>query len=173
VYGEGNQLLADGLEKMSYIRLDISIHEVGADAAGTLADIHAICFRHSWSAESFKSFLENKVHRAVVASVSGPVNEPVGFVLIRSIAGEAEILSIAVAPQHRETGIASGLLYKISALMKEEKVKKIFLEVGQQNGAALRLYERAGFKPVGGRKAYYRSASDEPPGDAIIMEKIL
>ena len=162
---------------MSYIRLDISIREVGQEAASTLADIHAICFRHSWSADSFKSFLKNKVHRAVVASVNGPVsrtvNEPVGFVLIRSIAGEAEILSIAVAPEHRETGIASGLLYKICELMKEEKVKKIFLEVGQQNAAALRLYERAGFKPVGNRKAYYRSAGDERPGDAIIMEKIL
>jgi len=158
---------------MNYIRLDISITEVGADAAGTLADIHAVCFRHSWSEASFKSFLENKYHRAIVANIDGSTDVPVGFVLIRSVAGEAEILSVAVAPEHREAGIATGLLYKFCALLKAEKVKKIFLEVGQRNIAALRLYEKTGFKPVGDRKAYYKSSTGQPAGDAVIMEKTL
>jgi len=158
---------------MKFIRLDISIDEVDAGAAHKLADLHAQCFPHPWSAASFKSFLENPVHRAMVANIAPRGREPAGFILIRSIAGEAEILSIAVAPDHRESGVATGLLYKICDLLREERVKKIFLEVGQQNVAALRLYQKTGFKQVGDRKAYYRSGTSAPPGDAIIMEKKL
>ena len=161
------------MSAMSFIRIDITIIEVDNRASKELADMHARCFTHAWSQASFKAFLEKPNHRAMVAGAAVAGHDPVGFVLIRSVADKAEILSISVVPEHRNAGVASGLLYQICELLKREGVKKIFLEVGRQNRPALRLYEKLDFRSVGNRKAYYRTAAEEPPRDALIMEKIL
>ena len=93
----------------------------------------------------------------MVAEINGQhknvAGEYAGFVLIRSVAGEAEILSIAVDPDHQKTGIASSLLYQISELLHNERVKKIFLEVGQQNKIALALYKKNRFYPCWRQKS--------------------
>ena len=162
---------------MSFIRLDVAIKEVDRNAAKQLARLHALCFPYPWSEQSFETFLENKFHRTMVAEIKGrdenTSGEYAGFVLIRSVAGEAEILSIAVAPEHQKTGIASSLLYQISELLRNERVKKIFLEVGQHNRVAQALYNKMGFTHVGDKKAYYKSGPGQPASDALIMEKIL
>lgn len=158
---------------MSFIRLDILIEEAGLERVPDLAHIHGQCFAHGWSEDVFRNFLNNKIHRILVASTATRPNEPVGFTLIRTVSSEAEILSVAVMEQHREEGIASGLIYRVCEALKSEGVKKLFLEVGRRNRAALALYEKLDFEPVGGRKAYYPGAGGESADDAIIMSRAL
>lgn len=156
---------------MSYVRLDIDVKEVDAGASDTLADIHGRCFSYPWNAETFQTFLKNSVHRAYIAHTPDAGDVPVGFVLVRTIARESEILSIAVNSEQRGRGVASGLLYRICETLKSERVGKIFLEVGRENNAAIALYQKLGFAPVGDRKAYYQNRGGEDRMNAIIMAK--
>ena len=92
---------------------------------------------------------------------------PRGFVLVRAVADEAEILTLAVAPTHRQRGIAAALLREAITVLRPGGTKTLFLEVAADNTAALALYAGAGFSPSGRRVGYY--ARDEGNVDALMM----
>jgi len=77
------------------------------------------------------------------------------FVLSRLTAGEAEILSVAIAPNWRGRGFARPLLARHLGRLAGLGARTVFLEVGEDNAPACRLYRRAGFYDVGRRQAYY------------------
>lgn len=86
-----------------------------------------------------------------------------GFLISRSLAGEREILNIAVSPSFRRRGIAAVLLdHEL-----RRPAEAWFLEVRPSNTAACRLYRKAGFVEAGTRPGYY----DSPPEPAIVMRK--
>lgn len=78
-----------------------------------------------------------------------------GFALSKSIAGEIELLLIAVRPEHRRTGLGGALLDSLIAGAEADGAESIFLEM-RENNPALALYRQRGFIPVGRRKSYYR-----------------
>jgi ribosomal-protein-alanine N-acetyltransferase len=84
------------------------------------------------------------------------------FLLASVVPPEAEITHIGVHPRARRQGQARRLLDALKA-----DASKIFLEVSENNTAAIRLYESAGFKAVSRRKLYYET----PTGyeDALLM----
>ena len=79
----------------------------------------------------------------------------VGFILSRLVAGEAEILSVAVAPRRRGSGLARRLLDLHLRRLAGLGARTVFLEVDEDNVPARRLYRRAGFREVGRREGYY------------------
>lgn len=83
---------------------------------------------------------------------------PVGFVISRMAAGEAEILSIVVAPVRRGDGLGRGLLGAHLSHLAGRGVSQVFLEVEEGNQPAERLYRHFGFREVGRRKGYYIKA---------------
>ena len=72
---------------------------------------------------------------------------------------EAEILSIAVAPARRGRGLARRLLELHLRRLAGLGAGAVFLEVGERNVPACRLYKRAGFRQVGRRQGYYEGGS--------------
>jgi ribosomal-protein-alanine N-acetyltransferase len=84
--------------------------------------------------------------------------EPAGFALLRTIAGEAELLLIAVRNRYRRQGIARALLDQALAEARADGVESFHLEVRACN-PAIALYRGAGFFQVGTRRAYYRGRS--------------
>jgi len=94
--------------------------------------------------------------------------EPNGFIMARKMADEAEIITIAVNRQSRRRHIADKMLQELTSRLQNEKIGKIFLEVGENNFAARKLYDKAGFSPCGVRKAYY-TGNDGQKEDAITM----
>jgi tRNA threonylcarbamoyl adenosine modification protein YeaZ/ribosomal-protein-alanine acetyltransferase len=147
-----------------------AIRRAEAHEAMVLAALHAECFERPWTAEEFARLMALPEARALLA-LEG--EEPAGFVLANAAAGEAEILTIATRPQNRRKGHAHKLLEKLSAELKcEQDIRSLFIEVAAGNNAAVALYEKTGFKPVGLRKSYYRSA-DGNTDDAHIMRKEL
>ena len=96
---------------------------------------------------------------------------PVGYIMCRSILGESEILSIAVAPTMQKQGIAQVLLDNYAQSFTRAGGKSLFLEVAVDNQPAQDLYLKNGFQITGRRPNYY----DRPDGvfDAILMKKTL
>jgi ribosomal-protein-alanine N-acetyltransferase len=133
-----------------------------------IMEVHTIakkCFTTPWHVRSFEYELGNKDAILYVAVLD---NEIAGYACLRSILDKTHILDIAVTPGLRLTGIGSMLLR--GALQELRRLKKgadlITLEVRESNIAAIRLYEKFGFKEIGRRKDYYK----KPREDAIIME---
>jgi len=93
-----------------------------------------------------------------------------GFVLGRTVAGEAEILSIGVLPAYRRNGVAARLLREAALRAHELGAATLFLEVDENNRAARQLYEGHGLKTAGLRKNYY---AGEGGGDALLLRASL
>lgn len=90
-----------------------------------------------------------------------------GFSLTRTVAGESELLLIAVAPDHHRCGIGRKLLDRFFDEAREQGVRKVHLEVRDGN-PAIAMYHAAGFSPVGRRRNYY-FGSDGRRFDAITL----
>lgn len=96
---------------------------------------------------------------------------PEGLILVRAVAGEAEVLTFCVAAAARRSGLGRALLRRACADAMAIGAGEMFLEVAEANMAARRLYEAEGFAVVGRRKAYYHQ--DAGSADALVMRKAL
>lgn len=95
-------------------------------------------------------------------------NKVLAYICVDFVFDEAEIHMIAVKTQLQNRGIGSLLLKEILNSLKRKNVKKVFLEVNENNKIAICFYKKFGFKEVFKRKKYYKNNDD-----AIIMELIL
>jgi len=133
---------------------------VTAATAARLADLHAAAFPAPWDAAAFAALLDQSGVLAIEA--------PGGFILIRTVADEAEILTLAVDPVARRRGLGARLVRDGAAAAAAGGAVRLFLEVADDNPAALALYARAGFLEAGRRPGYY-ARPDCPPRDALIL----
>jgi len=140
-----------------------------ADAA-ILADVHASAFETPWSAADIAAVLEGPGAFGLVARGEG--GEAAGFILCRAVAGEAEILTLAVRPDHRRHGLARALTETAAGIAASAACEAMFLEVAADNPGAIALYEQTGFASVGRRAGYYGRASGSSI-DAIVMRRAL
>lgn len=76
------------------------------------------------------------------------------------VAGEAELLRIAVHPEARRQGLARQLLQASEAYLRERGITDLYLEVRTSNAPARALYEALGWRVQRARKAYYRDGED-------------
>ncbi len=131
-----------------------------------LAALHARCFvtPRPWSADEFASMLTSN---GVFLRSSDA-----GFALGREIAGEVELLTLAVDPDHQRQGNGRALLTAFEAEATKRGATEAFLEVASNNTAAYVLYRAAGYTESGHRPAYYRPPTG-PRIAAIIMRKPL
>ena len=127
-----------------------------------LAAIHAEAFEAPWDEASLKSLLSSP-------GVFG-VAEADGFILIRVVADEAEILTVAVRPSARRQGLANRLLEQGLVQALALGTQTVFLEVAQSNVAAQGLYHQAGFEKSGLRRGYY-AKSDGTHEDALVLSR--
>ena len=85
------------------------LRPVGLEACFTLADLHDRAFDRPWSAEEFETLLRGPGAFAVLGEAGEPEHAK-GFILCRAVAGEAEILTVAVDPAARRRGWGSALV---------------------------------------------------------------
>ena len=128
-----------------------------------LAQIHAAAFtrERGWTAAEFADLLAGTYVNLFTAEG--------GFALTRTLAGESELLTLAVHPDHQRRGIARGLLSDWIAAIQPQ-VETAFLEVAADNHGALALYQSAEFSRSGLRKAYY-ARDGAPAVDAVLMSR--
>jgi ribosomal-protein-alanine N-acetyltransferase len=158
-------------------RPEPALSEASARDAAAFAALHAAAFRRGWSEDELERLLLDRsvvAHRAMVGTLVGTLagRTLAGFILSRLAAGEAEILSVAVAPARRGRGLARKLLDLHLRRLAGLGVTAVFLEVDEDNAPARRLYERARFRGVGRRPAYY-ARHDAPPANALVLRRDL
>jgi [ribosomal protein S18]-alanine N-acetyltransferase len=141
------------------------------DRAQACARLHAEGFAHPWSVEEMADLIASSstVGAAALDPVSGRLH---GFVLSRLVLDEAEILTIAVDSAQQGRGVGRALLSENLRQAANAGAGAMFLEVAEDNAAALALYERFGFVQVGKRSGYYRRG-DGSRATAIVMRKSL
>jgi ribosomal-protein-alanine N-acetyltransferase len=134
--------------------------EVPADA---LAKLHASSFVDGWSPEEISRLLA----LPVTIGLAAHTHEPAGLMLGWVVRDEAEILTMAVGPDHRRRGVGRALLDAALEVASARGAAAIFLEVREDNEAARALYAQAGFTEAGRRQGYYSGV------DALVLRRNL
>lgn len=128
------------------------------------AEIEKDSLSTAWSEKQIEETLGNENALYLVAKEDGNI---VGIASAYNILGDAEILNIAVKEEYRGRKIGKLLLNSLIGELKSRNASRITLEVAEDNGRAIALYEKNGFEPVYRRKNFYRGK------DAIVMEMVL
>jgi ribosomal-protein-alanine N-acetyltransferase len=141
---------------------------------GEIATLHGERFPAPWGEDEFASlFSQDTVFGFVARQTNAWSGRPLaGFVLAREVAGEAEILTVAVAEKAGRAGLGWRLM---RAAMSEAHLRgatEMFLEVDSTNTPAIGLYAKLGFTKVGERAAYY-AAKDGTRSTALVMRRDL
>lgn len=137
--------------------------------AHAIAALHGASFHRGWSEDEIERLLLDRsilTHRATIR------RKLAGFVMSRIVAGEAEILSVAVKAAQQGKGLARSLLRLHLGRLAGQGVTTVFLEVDEHNQPALRLYHKAGFYEVGRRTGYYPDGPSGP-SNALTLRRDL
>lgn len=128
-----------------------------------IAKLETVCFRDPWSEESVRyDAVENKLSFYIVAEIGGQV---AGYIGVWKILNEGHITNVAVAPEHRRKHVASAMMEILLEVLEKENIDSCTLEVRASNSAAIKLYEKYGFKIEGIRPGYYEDNGE----NAFIM----
>lgn len=134
---------------------------VAADA-GVLAGLESRCVEAArWGEAAYRDVGAN----GIIGWTATRGNVVLGFILVRAVADEMEILNLAVDRDSRRRGIARRLLAKAIQEVRRADVKRVYLEVRESNSGGRAFYSSAGFTEQGRRKKYY----SQPAEDAILL----
>jgi ribosomal-protein-alanine N-acetyltransferase len=135
-----------------FARRTPAISEARPADAAAIAAVHGASFQRGWGEDEIHRLL---IESNVVAHRAVRGRKLIGFIVSRRGGGEAEILSVAVAPAWRGRKLSRSLLDLHLRRLAGLGTRAVFLEVGKNNAPARALYRRAGFHEVGQRQGYY------------------
>ncbi len=147
--------------------MKFKVQPVKSEHIPALAEIEKACFAQPWSAQSLAAELE-KENAALFAALDGD-GAAIGWAGLTHICGEGSITNIAVLPHARRCGVGEALVRALLAESVRLSLDWLMLEVRISNAAAVSLYQKAGFNPVGIRPNFY----DFPREDAMLMRHML
>jgi ribosomal-protein-alanine acetyltransferase len=158
----------------------VSIRALGnADVDAVLAIQAASPQAARWSRADYEDLTRKGMHgwvgvaegaesgAAEIGRASADAPRVAGFVLARFVAGEMEILNLAVLPDSRRRGLGSMLVREALRHAALAGCTKAFLEVRASNGPGIAFYQAHGFALAGHRAHYYR----DPPEDALLLAR--
>jgi len=151
---------------MPMVQITRSLQPSDAPAA---AAIHALGFADAWSEAAFASQIADP---ATLSFAHFEESTLVAFALVRVVAGEADVLTVATHPARRGRGLAFALLTVLMHWLVDDGISRITLDVAEDNTSARRLYKSLGFTEDGRRKGYY-TAGRAAPVDALLMSRPL
>jgi ribosomal-protein-alanine N-acetyltransferase len=159
----------DGPNRMSG---EIFLRDYRTTDLDAMFRLDEVCFAEEFrfDRESLREFAEER--NAVVRIAEKVCGEIVGFVIahIERIGSEwrAYLVTLDVAPEHRQRGLARRLMREAEACALGAGVRQIQLHVFQGNEVAIRFYERLGYRRIRVRRGYYAAGLD-----AIVYSKDL
>jgi len=144
----------------------VSILWAGPEHAAELAQLHGGLFEPAWGTDSIERLLRHPGSTSFLARLAEP--QAAGFIMSQLAADEAEILTLGVRKDRQRHGIGRKLVEAMARAARKAEARRLFLEVGQSNGAAIALYKGLGFQEVGRRKGYYERPGASPE-DALTL----
>ena len=129
-----------------------------------VAELEKLCFADPWSEKSVASELDNPLSLWLVALDGDRV---AGYVGSQTVMDESDMMNVAVHPDYRKQGVATGLIVGLVEELHKKGSRCLTLEVRASNAPAISLYEKLGFLQAGLRKNYYHN----PKEDALILRK--
>ena len=143
--------------------------EFAISDAAALASLHGEAFPdgESWTELAMADLLKLGSTSGFGAMRKG---ELVSFLLAQCAADQAEILTIATAPDHRQRGHAHGLINQVEPILRARGAEHWLLEVAADNHGARAFYEKLGFAEDGRRPQYYKRLEGDRV-DAILMSR--
>jgi ribosomal-protein-alanine N-acetyltransferase len=124
-------------------------------AESDIDDVYALerqSYAAPWSRDSFRAELTNHMARYLVLRRKGKL---IGYGGEWLVIDEAHITTIAVHLDERRKGYGELLLVELLETAASEDMVRATLEVRENNGPAIQLYEKFGFRSVAVRKNYY------------------
>jgi ribosomal-protein-alanine N-acetyltransferase len=139
------------------------VRPLGPDDSGALAALEAAVFHDPWDAGRFRELLGQDRFFAAGA-FDGPALG--AYLTGYMVAGELEIVNVAVAAELRGRGLGSRLLRFCLDEARRRGAVRAVLEVRSGNAAARALYKSCGFAQAGLRRGYYADSGE----DALVLE---
>jgi ribosomal-protein-alanine N-acetyltransferase len=128
-----------------------------------------------WTAEGFWAELAMGPERVYLVA-ERPAEGVVGYAglscAVRAGGGDAEVMTVGVAPGAQGGGVGAALVAALRSAAEERGAGRLLLEVRADNDPARGLYSRLGFEEIGRRSAYYRGSSGDPTSgrvDALVL----
>jgi [ribosomal protein S18]-alanine N-acetyltransferase len=118
-----------------------------------------------WAASNYKCAAQGEMAGWIAEDQAGIA----GFLVARRLVQETEVLNLAVRAGARRRGVGTSLLREAVDWSRLLGAEGMLLEVRASNVAAVRFYERQGFRVVGRRPRYYA----EPIDDALLLNRHL
>ena len=111
-------------------------------------EIDRLSFPAPWTHHCFKLVLKDIFFVVEQKVFVMEQKEIIGYIVVClcDLGLRAEILRIAVHPDHRGKGIAKALIETSLRTFSKENVESVELEVNSANRSAVKLYEKFGFK---------------------------
>lgn len=145
------------------------VERLGGERSSEMSDLHAACFaaHEVWTSSAFADLLSLPTTYARGIFEADKLR---AFALIQFVAGDAEILTLATAPEARQRGLAREILQSLQEELAPLGFEKWLLEVAADNSGALSFYQRLGFQTDGERRNYYKRLEGDAV-NAILMSK--
>ena len=129
----------------------------------SVLEIEGASFSRPWTRRHFLDEIDSSFGHPTVAV--GARGEVAGYLCLKLVLDEAEILDVAVNPALRGRGVGRLLVQSALASCRDSGAELVALEVRVGNREAIPLYRSLGFREIGRRKGYYDNGED-----AILME---
>jgi ribosomal-protein-alanine N-acetyltransferase len=166
MFGEAMQSLIGRMQRPSEMATPADHFEIRAltsDDAGAVADLESRCVGAAqWGKAACRDIAAN----GIIGLAAARENILLGFILVRAVDDEMEVMNLAVEPGARRQGIAARLLARV---IEDVEVNRVYLEVRESNSAARAFYSSRGFAERGRRKNYY----SQPVEDALVLVLVL
>lgn len=151
---------------MNGTEAEFSLRPMEEKDLAAAAELERLSFSAPWSEAILKESLESRLDFLwVLEPAEGGIGKLAGYCNLRIIAGEGELMRIAVHPELRGRGLSRKLMDRLSETVREKGAEALTLEVRKSNQAAIELYKSYGFKEEAVRRNYY----ENPVEDALIM----
>ena len=141
---------------------ELRIRQFESKDLGAISEIEQLSFKDPFPAYFLSQLADANPSTFLVATIG---DEIVGYAVIDRWPDQEHLVSIAVTPKHRKTGVGQALLDHLIGRLETGSLK---LEVRRSNDAAIELYRKNGFVRTGVAHSYYTDGED-----AIQMEKAI
>ncbi len=140
------------------------------DLPRVLAIAAALPYAPRWPEAAYRAAIASSAGTEPLRRIALVMEDPetalvAGFAVASLLPPEAELETVAVAPESQRRGLAHQLLTALAAQLHSAGAAELLLEVRASNAPAIHLYRRLGFAETGRRPGYYA----DPVEDALLM----